>query len=161
MDTATGNRFTLVDDALDTVVQCNRCGQQKRFNLDVITSTQRVTTALRWAEEEHECGDIEGELSITIGDGNVALCVQAAPGTRCTALVACWNVPEQAAVHLDFLRPLDGSDDSVDICKKCINWFIQKKLLDGDSLDNMLDIVDPMSEKGLSVKKIKELFNAP
>lgn len=63
--------FTLADDGtLDTVVQCNRCGEQERYDsaslipevdedgediTDEKANEYRIRAALQWAEQDHEC----------------------------------------------------------------------------------------------------------
>lgn len=54
--------FTLVDDGtLDTVLRCDKCGQEERFvledgeDLPEIDDDERIAVALEWAKQYHEC----------------------------------------------------------------------------------------------------------
>ena len=71
--------FTLIDDGtMDTVVQCDKCGNAERFDSAALIGTmtdgdsiesilshlpsdiaelneRRVATAIEWAEQDHEC----------------------------------------------------------------------------------------------------------
>jgi hypothetical protein len=49
--------FTLIDDGtLDTVIRCDKCGEEMRFNCLVFLSNLRlIAWAVSEAEENHEC----------------------------------------------------------------------------------------------------------
>lgn len=64
--------FHLVDDgSLDTVWRCAECGEEERFTFtgddlpedfngtDAEANKIRLTVTLDWAEEEHECAELE------------------------------------------------------------------------------------------------------
>ena len=60
-----GHTFSLIDDGtLDTVLRCNACGQEERFNPEPANSEgfeegEREAAALEMAQEEHECRRVE------------------------------------------------------------------------------------------------------